>query len=81
MNRIPGFGATCPDGMPAWFAEIAKRDLLFHSDDDPGDIVCVADGAALGGVLAGILAPHRDGVHGAWHAILMRASGLRLEAR
>jgi len=89
MNRLPAYDAENPDGMLLWFAEMAKRDLLFHPDDDPANIVSIADGshtftsseaATLRGVIASMFENHGDGVYDAAHPIFMRAIGLPLDS-
>jgi hypothetical protein len=89
MSRVPAYDTTNPDGMLIWFAEMAKRDLLFHPDDDPADIVRLTDGTStftvaetvmLRETIASMFAEHHDGVYDAAHPIFMHASGLRLDA-
>ena len=42
-SRIPACQNYTFDGMLYWFAEMSVNDLLFHPDDDPADIVLIAD--------------------------------------
>ena len=44
--RIPNLTENTFDGMLRWFAEMAKRDLLFHPDDSPDQIVRISTGQA-----------------------------------
>lgn len=89
MSRIPAYDAKNPDGMLIWFAEMAKRDLLFHPDDEPADIVSTSDGtrlfsaaeaAELRNLLENMFANHGDSVHEAAHPVYMHALGLQLDS-
>jgi len=43
-SRMPKLSEMPFDGALIWFSEMKCRDLLFHSEDDPADIIRVADG-------------------------------------
>lgn len=43
-SRIPRYTEKNFNGMLSWFAEMSKRDLLFHPDDAPEDIVFISNG-------------------------------------
>lgn len=42
-SRIPGYIEKSFDGMLIWFAEMSKRDLLFHPDDALENIVSLSN--------------------------------------
>jgi hypothetical protein len=43
-SRIPKLSEMSFDGALVWFSEMKCRDLLFHPEDDPADVIRVADG-------------------------------------
>jgi hypothetical protein len=43
-SRIPKLSEMSFDGALLWFSEMQCRDLLFHPEDDPADVIRVADG-------------------------------------
>jgi hypothetical protein len=47
ISRIPQWTDHNFDGMLVWFSEMSARGLLFHPDDDPSEIVSIANGARL----------------------------------
>ncbi len=47
ISRIPAWENYSFDGMLAWFSEMSVRGLLFHPDDDPSEVVSVADGTSI----------------------------------
>jgi hypothetical protein len=47
QSRIPQLRDTTFDSALLWFSEMSCRALLFHPEDDPGDIVRIADGQPL----------------------------------
>ena len=88
-TRVPDFTNNTFDGMLNWFAEMSVRELLFHPDDSPAQIITIADGSAafttgecrkLEGILADMFRKHGDGVHEACYPIFMKAGGQRLDA-
>lgn len=87
--RIPDFTNNTFDGMLNWFAELSVRELLFHPDDAPTQIVKVADGqpmftageaSKLEGILSDMFRRHGDRVHEACYPIFMKSAGQRLDA-
>ena len=44
QSRIPKLTEVSVDGALMWFSEMQSHDLLFHPEDDPADIVRIADG-------------------------------------
>lgn len=46
-SRIPQLGEVSFDGALMWFSEMSCRELLFHPEDDPADIIRVVDGAPV----------------------------------
>ena len=47
QSRIPKLNEMSFDGALTWFAEMQNADLLFHPEDDPADIVSIADGKPM----------------------------------
>jgi hypothetical protein len=88
-TRIPDFTQNTFDGMLNWFAELSIRELLFHPDDSPSQIVKIVDGAPaftaeecrkLEDILANMFRKHGDLVHEACYPVFMKAAGQRLDA-
>ena len=46
-SRIPTLREASFDGALSWFAEMQNQNLLFHPEDDPADIVRIADGERI----------------------------------
>lgn len=46
-ERIPEFREHTRQGMAIWFAKMRNRDLIFHPEDSPHDIVDMTTGRAL----------------------------------
>lgn len=44
QSRIPKLNSVSFDGAFTWFSEMQNESLLFHPEDDPADIVRIADG-------------------------------------
>jgi hypothetical protein len=44
QSRIPTLNDVSFDGALMWFSEMQCQNLLFHPEDDPAEIVCIADG-------------------------------------
>jgi hypothetical protein len=89
INRIPACADFSFDGMLFWFAELSKQKLLFHPDDDPADIVSIADGTAtfsneevekLREILDGMFTLNGDKVYDAAYPIFMKRMGIQLDA-
>lgn len=87
--RVPDFTNNTFDGMLYWFAEMSVRNLLFHPDDSPAQIITIADGTQvfttgecrkLEGILADMFHKHGDRVHEACYPVFMKAVGQRLDA-
>ena len=43
-SRIPKLNDVSFDGALMWFSEMQCQNLLFHPEDDPAEIVRIADG-------------------------------------
>ncbi len=43
-SRIPALREVSFDGALMWFSEMQCEGLLFHPEDDPADIIQIADG-------------------------------------
>lgn len=92
MSRIPDYDAENPDGMLLWFSEMQARNLLFHPDDDPADVIDVRsdvhsdrlftaeEASTLRTILGSMFAEHGDDVYEAAYPIVMRSVGVRLDA-
>ncbi len=46
-SRIPKLSEVSFDGALMWFSEMKCRELLFHPEDDPSDIIRIADGVCV----------------------------------
>jgi hypothetical protein len=46
-SRIPVLREVSSDGALMWFSEMQCQKLLFHPEEDPADIVSVADNVPL----------------------------------
>lgn len=46
-SRIPTLREVSFDGALMWFAEMQCQKLLFHPEDDPADIIRIADDTPL----------------------------------
>lgn len=89
-SRIPTLHEATFDGAQSWFAEMQNQQLLFHPEDDPTDIVRVADGKRVftdreAAEICFVLdALDKQLGHGALmeaaYPVFMRASGFRLDA-
>ena len=89
QSRIPDWEDRSFDGMLKWFSELSVRDLLFHPDDDPGDLVDIGTGKLifsraearhLRGTVAEMFDQHGDQVYEAAYPIFMNKMGIRLDA-
>ena len=47
QSRTPKLNEMSFDGALMWFAEMQNADLLFHPEDDPADIIRIADGKPM----------------------------------
>ena len=88
-NRIPDFNDKSLNGMHMWFAEMLARELLFHPDDDPADIIRISDGTptfiapeveAARKVLGEMFDLHHDEVYEAAYESAMKAMAHLLNA-
>lgn len=88
-SRIPDLTENNFDGMLWWFAEMSKRELLFHPDDSPDQIVTIKTGEPtfspdecrkLEAVLSRMFNEFGDEVHAAAYPVFMKAAGQRLDA-
>lgn len=89
-SRMPTLREATFDGALSWFAEMQNQQLLFHPEDDPADIVRIADGepvfsdreaAEVRFVLDALdkQLGHETLMEAAY-PVLMKASGFRLDA-
>jgi hypothetical protein len=44
QSRIPKLNEVSFDGALMWFSEMQCQKLLFHPEDDPAEIIRIADG-------------------------------------
>jgi hypothetical protein len=89
-SRIPPLHEASFDGALSWFAEMQSQQLLFHPEDDPADIVRVADNKRVFSDREAVeirfvldaLARQigHEVLMDAAYPVLMRASGFRLDA-
>ena len=88
-SRIPEYENISFDSMLFWFAEMSVRDLLFHPDDRPEDIVFARDGSLffsdseckkLNEIIERMFKDFGNQVHEAAYPITMKRFGIRLDA-
>jgi hypothetical protein len=89
-SRIPTLREATLDGALSWFAEMQNHQLLFHPEDDPADIVRIADGERIFSdreatevrfVLDALDEQlGHEALMEAAYPVLIRASGFRLDA-
>lgn len=88
-SRIPSYTDKSFDGMLIWFAEISKRDLLFHPDDAPETIVSLSDGEKffsvhecrlINNILDDMFSEFGDDVYEAAYPVYMKRMGIQLDA-
>jgi hypothetical protein len=88
-SKIPEYTNNSFDGMLAWFAEMSVRELLFHPEDRPEDIVIIANGEPMFSstecqqinmILETMYEQFGDMVCEAAYPIFMKRMGLRLDA-
>lgn len=81
VNRIPEVRKFKVRNMSAWFAKMSARNLLFHPDDDPADIIVIPTGrpvfstdevARLRKIMAKMFARQGNGVYDAAYPVFMR---------
>lgn len=88
-SRIPSYTEKSFDGMPIWFAEMSKRDLLFHPDDAPESIVSLSDGEQffsayecrlINNIFDDMFSEFGDDVYEAAYPVYMKRMGIQLDA-
>ncbi len=88
-SRIPNLTENNFDGMLLWFAEMSKRELLFHPDDSPDQIFIIKTGeptfspdecSKLDAILCRMFVDFGDEVHAAAYPIFMKATGQHLDS-
>lgn len=88
-DRIPDLATNTQDGMLFWFAEMSKRDLLFHPDDSPKDIIYIATNKPmfsplecekLENILSGMFNRFGEEVYDAAYPVFMKRMGIQLDA-
>jgi hypothetical protein len=89
ISRIPEFSDHSVDGMLLWFATMSERELLFHPDDLPKDIIIIATGEPTfspgeckktADILDAMFELHGDDVYEAAYPVFMQRMGIRLDA-
>lgn len=90
QSRIPPLAGTSKKSAFAWLTALHKQEMLFCLDDDPSDIVSIADGSPLFtddearkvseilGLLSGKLG---DELHGLAFEVLSRTFHTRIERK
>jgi len=88
-SRVPEYSDFSFDGMLNWFAEMSVRELLFHPEDRPEDIIRIDDGKPLfsdiecqqiNAILGSMFDKFGDEVCGAAYPVFMKRMGQRLDA-
>jgi hypothetical protein len=89
-SRIPNLSEVSFDGALMWFSEMQCEGLLFHPEDDPADIIRIADNTPLFSIReveeARFLIEKMDKGLGheklieAAYPVFMRACGIQLDA-
>jgi hypothetical protein len=88
-DRTPDLTENTFDGMLLWFAEMSRRELLFHPEDSPSEIVNIRTGEPtfsagecdkIDRILSGLFGRFGDGVHEAACPVFMKRFGGRLDA-
>jgi hypothetical protein len=89
VSRIPDFGDKSFDGMLTWFAQMSVRDLLFHPDDNPEEIVHMTTGTKfftasecrrLERMLTEMFQLFGDDVYEAAYPVFMKRMDIQLDA-
>jgi len=87
-SRIPGYAEKNFDGMLIWFAEMSKRDLLFHPDDAPENIVSLSDGKQffsthecrlINNILDDMFSEFGNDVYEAAYPVYMKRMGIQMD--
>ncbi len=88
-SRIPNLHSVSFDGALVWFAELQKNGLMFHPDDDPGELHRIedekrtfsdAEAAEIRFTMNALFAELGEGVYDAAYPVVMHSYGLRLDA-
>ncbi|HPN78227.1 hypothetical protein [Dokdonella sp.] len=88
-SRIPDLNVSTFDDMSWWFAEMSRRELLFHPDDSPNQIFNIRTGeptfspeecAKVENILSDMFDKFGNDVHEAAYPIFMRRFNGRLDA-
>lgn len=89
-SRIPTLHEASFDGALSWFAEMQNQQLLFHPEDDPADIVRIADNKPVFSDREAVEIRFvldaldrqigHEALMDAAYPVFMRASGFRLDA-
>lgn len=88
-SRIPVLNGLSFDHALMWFSELQCKGLLFHPDDDPGEIFSVREGAKVFSdvevvearfVIGELFAELGDDVYEAAYPVFMNAVGLKLDS-
>ena len=88
-SRIPVCKNYTFDGMLYWFAEMSANDLLFHPDDDPANIVRIADNVPtfdenevrqVRKIIDQMFAKNGVDIYEAAYPIFMKRMGIQLDA-
>ena len=89
QSRIPKLNSANFDGALVWFSEMQMRELGFHPDDDPAEIVRIGNWekifsdtevSELRFVMNELFNSLGDGVYEAANPIVMKAFGHYLDA-
>lgn len=84
VSRIPAYDRKNPDGMLIWFSEMSRRQLLFHPEESPSDILNPASGTPLftdaecmdiGRIVNDMFSEFGDGVIETCYPIFMKSAG------
>jgi len=88
-SRIPEFSDKSYDGMLIWFATMSERELLFHPDDVPEEVITTASGERLFSpaealqlrkIIDTMFELHGDNVYEAAYPIFMKRMGIQMDA-
>lgn len=89
QSRIPKLNSANFDGALVWFSEMQMRELSFHPDDDPAEIMRIGNWekmfsdtevSELRFVMNELFNSLGDGVYEAAYPIAMKAFGQYLDA-
>jgi len=89
ISRIPDYSDKTFDGMLIWFATLSERDIVFHPDDKPEDVISSETGEklfsqneieVLNGIMNEMFELHGDNVYEAAYPIFMKKMGIQMDA-